>query len=50
MISGFVHFLQGLVSGTGFGMGTLFFVTAACTGIGLFMVLFKFIKSFNIFN
>lgn len=50
MIGGALHFIQKLHESLGFGVGSLFLVTLACTGIGLFMLLFRFIKSFNIFN
>lgn len=54
MISGFIHFLQsvlnGSINGSLNGMHAILLVIAASTGIGLFFMIFRFIKSFNIFN
>lgn len=52
MISGFIDFLTGLLIGTSSasGMSTLMFIILVCTGLGIIFILFRFIKSFNIFN
>lgn len=50
MIGGFINFLQRAIQGTGFGFGTLVYIIGAATGLGLFFMIFRFIKGFNIFN
>ena len=50
MISGFINFIKGILFDVGTGFGTLLFISGACVCIGLFMLIFRLIKSFNIFN
>lgn len=51
MISKFVGYLSQLVTSmTAGGMSTLMWIVLASTGIGLFMLVFRFVKAFNIFS
>lgn len=49
MISGFIDFLRQF-SDSANSFGYLMFILVASTGIGMFFMIFRFIKSFNIFN
>ena len=50
MIQGFIHYLMSMMHGMSFGFGTAFYIILATTGLGLFFMIFRFIKGFNIFN
>lgn len=50
MLSGFFEFMNKFIFNTQGGMFTLMNIAFATFGIGMLMLVVRFVKSFNIFN